>query len=520
MLPVVQGAVLAAYVLAQILLIVYSSHRYVVLWRWWRARSGAPQRLRRGSRGRSAERAAASPTCPGVAGRPSDWPVVTVQLPVYNERFVVDRLIDAVAGLDYPDGRLEIQVLDDSTDDTAERTARAVARWRARGTAIHHLHRRTRSGFKAGALSYGLAHARGDLIAVFDADFVPAPDFLRRLVPGFCDPSVGMVQARWGHLNRDRSPLTAAQAVMLDAHFLLEHAARMGNDLFFNFNGTAGIWRRACLVDAGGWSNDTLTEDLDLSYRAQLRGWRFVFDGGAESPAELPGDIDALKSQQRRWAKGSIQTARKLLPRVFETDLPARLKIEAFFHLTANVAYPLLLVLGLLLLPVLLGESTTARWLVWIVQIGVMVFGILPVGLFLMAGQRVAGGGLRHMTCDVLSALVLGVGLSLNNARAVLEGLGSRLGRWERTPKTGDDGGRVAGTRGYAAAEYGAGWGEIALALYFGALAGFAWRHAYLHAVPFLLLLLTGFGSVGVASLRASLGVSRRTGVGGRRPAT
>src|SRR6266545_3009872 len=232
----------------------------------------------------------------------------------------------------------------------------------------------------------GLRAARGEFLAVFDADFVPGRDFLRRTLPYFADPGVGMVQARWGHLNREGSLLTAAQAVLLDSHFALEHDARMRCGLFFNFNGTAGVWRRACIESAGGWSHDTLTEDLDLSYRAQLSGWRFVFDATIEAPAELPVDLEALKSQQRRWAKGSIQTARKLLPRLLRDALPLPVKLEALFHLTNNFAYPLLLLLALLLLPVLIGTAHAPSTAVWALQLGVIVLGVIPVALFLAEG--------------------------------------------------------------------------------------------------------------------------------------
>ncbi len=484
-----QSLAVLVYALAQLLILLYASHRYAILWRWWRR----PRR--------DVVRPAPSP---------SRWPVVTVQLPVYNERLVVERLIDAVAQLDYPAGRLEIQVLDDSADDTRERAAAAVARWRARGLDIRHLRRRRRRGFKAGALAAGLRRARGELIAVFDADFVPRPDFLRRMVPHFEDPEVGMVQARWAHLNRGRSLLTAAQAVMLDAHFLLEHEVRMHDRLFFNFNGTAGVWRRACVEDAGGWAHDTLTEDLDLSYRAQLRGWRFVFDASVESPAELPGDMEALKSQQRRWAKGSIQTARKLLPPLLRSRLPLRVKLEAMIHLTNNFAYPLLLLLGLLLLPVLLGTSTAPPALVWTLQAGVIVLGVVPVSLFLGAGQRAVGVPVRRVARDVVAALVLGVGLSLNNARAVVEGLGARLGDWERTPKSGDGLARPRASL-YRSAPGLAGRTELVLALYFAGLGAFAWMHGDPRALPFVLLLLLGFGAVGLASLMASLPGVRAT---------
>ena len=487
---------MVVYALAQCLILVYSSHRYVTLWRWWRRRRA---------------RANASP--PPLLG---EWPSVTVQLPLYNERLVVDRLIDAVAALDYSAGRLDIQVLDDSTDETFERAAAAVARHRALGVDIQLLHRDRRDGFKAGALTAGLSRARGELIVVFDADFVPPPDFLRRIAPYFSDPQVGMVQTRWGHLNRDRSLLTTAQAVMLDSHFLLEQEVRMNTGLFLNFNGTAGAWRRSCIESAGGWMQDTLTEDLDLSYRAQLLGWRFVFDASVESPAELPGDMEALKSQQRRWAKGSIQTARKLLPRVFASSLPARVKLEAFFHLTSNFAYPLLLVLGLMLLPVMVGDAAPPL-LVAALETGVILLGIVPVALFLGAGQVAMGVGGWRMLWGVCAALFLGAGLSVNNARAVLEGLGARLGEWERTPKTGE-GLRGPDRRPYATSRSGAGRVELALALYFVALAPFAWSGGHPRALPFILLLLFGLGYVGLGSIRSRLASVRGARVGAEAP--
>jgi cellulose synthase/poly-beta-1,6-N-acetylglucosamine synthase-like glycosyltransferase len=480
------------YAAAQLLIVLYASHRYVLLWRWWRP-ARAPSREAAG------------------AGASRSSPRVTVQLPVFNESRVVERLIDAASALDYPRERLEIQVLDDSTDETRERAAAAVARHRARGVDIHHLHRPRRAGYKAGALAAGLAQSRGELVAVFDADFVPPVDFLTRLVPRFADPKVGMVQARWGHLNRARSPLTAAQATLLDAHFLIEHRARMNAGLFFNFNGTAGLWRRACIEGSGGWSHDTLTEDLDLSYRAQLAGWRFVFDDAVEAPAELPTDMEALKSQQRRWTRGAIQTARKLLPDVWRAPLPARVKVEAFVHLTSNVAYPLLLALGLLLLPVLLAPTSLPAAVVWAIQAGVVALGVVPVCVFLAVGRRAAGGGLGQVLRDVPSALVLGIGLSVNNARAVLQGMGARVGDWERTPKTGDTESRPAAGRRYRSSHGLAGRSELALAAWFVGVSAYAWRTGQLGALPFTALLVAGFGSVGVASLRASL-ASRRLG--------
>ncbi len=470
----------AAYVTTQLLLTAYASHRWLLLARWWRCRV----------------RAGVEPSVP------REWPTVTVQLPIFDEPAVAERLIDAACALRYPTGRLEIQVLDDSDDGTTARAGRAVARHHARGVDITLLHRERRVGYKAGALAAGLASARGELVAVFDADFVPPPEFLERVVPHFGRADVGMVQARWTHLNRDRSWMTAAQAVMLDSHFLIEHAARMGTGLFFNFNGSAGVWRRACIEAAGGWTDDTLTEDLDLSYRAQLVGWRFVLAPDVVAPAELPADVRALKSQQRRWVKGSIQTARKLLPSLLSAPLPRRVQLEAVFHLTGNAAYPLLLALALLLFPVLVWTATLSPVLALLMQAATLLFGVLPVALFMALGQRRAGAGAARAVFGVLGALTLGAGLAVNNSIAVWEGLGGGVGEWERTPKTGDGGaGRAPGAACTAAARFGA--LELSLALWFAGVAAVAAARSQYRVLPFLALLVAGLGAIGGATLRS-----------------
>ncbi len=483
-----QPSIVGLFIVTQGLLLIYSVHRYATLWRWARRRKWLSR---------------------STSQVPEPWPRVTVQLPLYNERLVAERLIDAVAEMDYPASSFQIQILDDSSDETFERAAAAAARHRARGVDIEVLYRGNRSGYKAGALAAGLVRARGDFIVIFDADFVPGRDFLKGVIPCFADPDVGMVQARWGHLNRDRSLLTSAQAVMLDAHFLLEHEARMGEGLFFNFNGTAGAWRRSCIESAGGWTHDTLTEDLDLSYRAQLRGWRFVSLPLVVAPAELPADIEAFKSQQRRWAKGSVQTARKLLPTVLRSDLPLKVKIEAVFHLTSNFAYPLLLLTGLLLLPVMTATSSTAPVLSVALDLSVILTGIVPVCAFLASGQIAAGARRWRIPRDVVAVLVLGAGLSVNNTWAVLEGLQTRVGDWERTPKTGD-GGRGAQVKPYSSRRAWSGWGELALAVYFAWLSGLALRGGHLRSMPFLLLLLFGLTYVGLRSVWENLRALRR----------
>jgi cellulose synthase/poly-beta-1,6-N-acetylglucosamine synthase-like glycosyltransferase len=315
--------ILVSYFFVLSILAVYGWHRYYLVYLYMRHKDSQP-----------AEPAALDPL-----------PVVTVQLPIYNEMYVADRLIDAVCRLDYPPELLEIQVLDDSTDETCEIAELAVRRNAAQGIDIKYFHRDDRAGYKAGALEAGLRIARGRFVAIFDADFLPGADFLHRLLPHFGDDGVGMVQARWGHINQDYSLLTKIQSILLDGHFVLEHGARNRSGRFFNFNGTAGIWRRDAIDSAGGWQHDTLTEDLDLSYRAQLLGWKFVFLPDVVSPAEVPVEMNAFKSQQHRWAKGSIQTCRKLLPQILQADLPPQVKAEAFFHLTANFNYLLMVAL-------------------------------------------------------------------------------------------------------------------------------------------------------------------------------
>jgi len=281
----------------------------------------------------------------------AERPRVTVQLPIYNEQYVVERLVEAACNIRYPRELLEIQVLDDSTDNTVEITAACVEKHRQLGFNIHHIHRTNRHGFKAGALENGLKTATGEFVAIFDADFIPAPNFLEDVVDYFSDSEVGMVQVRWGHINREYSFLTQVESVILDGHFVIEHGGRHCSGRFFNFNGTAGIWRRTAIETAGGWQHETLTEDTDLSYRAQLVGWKFLYLPRIVCPAELPVEMNSFKSQQARWAKGLIQTAIKLLPRILRSDVSWKIKVEAFFHLTANICYPLMIALSFLLLP-------------------------------------------------------------------------------------------------------------------------------------------------------------------------
>ncbi|HET9766402.1 MAG TPA: glycosyltransferase [Thermoanaerobaculia bacterium] len=407
---------LAVYYAALAVLALYGTHRLLLLAGWWRHRG----------------RPLVTPPAPAEDA----WPLVTVQLPLYNERFVAERLLRAVAALDYPADRLEVQVLDDSTDDTSTIVARVCEQLRRGGLDVRHLRRAERAGFKAGALAAGLAVARGDLLCIFDADFVPGRDFLRRLVPWFgADPGIGMVQARWGHLNRDDSLATRVQAMLLDGHFAVEHAARHRSGCFFNFNGTAGIWRRAAIEDAGGWQADTLTEDLDLSYRAQLAGWRFVFLPEVVVPAELPVAAADLEAQQHRWAKGAAQTARKLLPRLLTAPLPWRVRREAFVHLTANVSYPLLAVLAALIFPAMLLRRGEAWWQVLAVDLPLFALASGAVVLFYVASQVAVGEPWRARLRLLPALMATGIGLSVTNSAAVVAGAFVRGGTFHRTPK-------------------------------------------------------------------------------------
>ena len=383
----------------------------------------------------------ARPHATAIDARRSDgsiaWPFVTVQLPVYNEMYVVERLVDAVTAMDYPRERFEVQILDDSADDdeTGPLARRACERASARGVQIRYLRRDHRTGFKAGALANGLRSARGELIAVFDADFVPHRDFLQRVVRPFDDPDVGMVQARWGHLNREYSILTRIQAMFLDAHFVLEHGARYRGELFFNFNGTAGVWRREAIESGGGWHHDTLTEDLDLSYRAQLAGWKFVFLPNVVAPAELPVEMSGFKTQQFRWARGSIQTCLKLLPRLLRAEIPLRNKVEALFHLTANFNYPLLLLLCVVMVPALFLRASMGLETLLVVELPLFCVASVSVANFYVLSQRAVGENWVAQLRYLPLLMAVGVGLTVNNTLAVV---GARADGWhdfERTAK-------------------------------------------------------------------------------------
>ena len=439
---------------------------------------------------------------PGPPPPVAEWPVVTVQLPIYNEMYVVDRLVDAVCGIDYPLDRLEIQVLDDSTDETRDIAELAVRRQAARGYDIKYIHRSNRVGFKAGALEAGLQSARGELVAIFDADFVPPSDFLQRTVPYFRDPKLAVVQARWGHLNQSYSLLTKVQAILLDGHFVLEHGGRNRSGCFFNFNGTAGVWRREAIVDAGGWQHDTLTEDLDLSYRAQLRGWRFKFLPDLVTPAEVPVEMNAFKSQQHRWAKGSIQTCRKVLPFILLADLPLKVKAEAFFHLTANFNYLLMIVLSVLMFPAMIVRYEMGWTEMLLIDIPLFAAATFSVFNFYMMSQREAYADWRSRIRHLPVVMAIGIGLSVNNAKAVLEALFGAPGEFARTPKYGierrqDD---WLGKKYHQSMPIQP-FVELAFGLYFTATVFYALAYGIYGTLPFLLLFQFGYLYMGLVSI-------------------
>ncbi len=475
-------------------LAVFGGHRMVLLILYYRTRHRTPARPE----------------------DPAEWPLVTVQLPLYNEMYVAERLIRAVSALDYPRDRFHIQVLDDSTDETSEIVARAVEEQREQGISIVHVQRNDRTGFKAGALEHGLATAPGDLITIFDADFVPHSTYLREIVPYLADPEtgadLGMVQACWEHLNREYSLLTRIQAIFLDGHFLVEHAARNRSGCFFNFNGTAGIWRRQAILDAGGWQHDTLTEDLDLSYRAQLAGWRFLFLPELKVAAELPVDVNAFKRQQFRWAKGSIQTARKLLPRILKAPIALRVKAEALIHLTNNLSYLLMVVLSLLVFPAMVFRRGAPSSTLLLIDLPLFLCATLSVLAFYatsqLSGRQGGGKRLKHLA----PLMGLGIGLAINNSRAVLEGLSRKVGVFERTPKyrienrRDDWRGKRYKVRTNLATTI-----EGILAVWFAVVFVLAWQWGMWLSLPFLYLFLQGYCYIYALSLfSGGLGGSSR----------
>src|ERR1022692_1716811 len=485
-------SMLVPYFIVMVILAFYGIHRYQLVWLYYRNKDKAAKWDEPG--GRYAE---------------GELPFVTVQLPIYNEQFVIDRLIDAVCRLDYPRDRFEIQLLDDSTDETVEVAQEIVERY-ARGFAglepqpIVHLHRPNRSGYKAGALDQGLKVARGELIAIFDADFVPAPDWLMKVVDHFADPAIGMVQTRWTHLNRNYSFMTQVEAILLDGHFVLEHGGRSRSGVFFNFNGTAGMWRREAISEGGGWQHDTLTEDTDLSYRVQLKGWKFRYLQDVGCPAELPIEMTAFKTQQARWAKGLIQCAKKDLPKVLRANVSRREKMEAWYHLTANISYPLMIVLSTLLLPAMIIRFYQGWFQMVYIDLPLFLASTFSISSFYLVSQRELFPRTWYRTIWYLPPLMaLGIGLTITNSKAVLEALVGHQSAFARTPKY-----RVVNKkdRAIAAKKYRKrlGWVpyiELLIGTYFALTVWYAIANENYITVPFLFLFVFGYWYTGLMSL-------------------
>ncbi len=412
---------------------------------------------------------------------------VLVQVPVFNEPAVVARVIDAVCQLRWPD--LRIQILDDSTDHTTAIAQERTRYWARQGKNVSLIHRERRTGFKAGALANGLDLDDAPLVCIFDADFLPEPDFLERLTPFLADSEVGMVQGRWGHTNRDESVLTRVEALALDGHFAVEHAARHRRGLFFNFNGTAGVWRRAAILGAGGWEYDTVTEDLDLSYRAQLAGWRFVYRNDVVAPAELPPTMSAFLTQQHRWAKGTAQTARKLLLTILRSEIPWLTRLEAWNHLTAVIAYPLVTLVALLLplsvaaRPVVLSDQL----LLFDVVIVAATTGTIT-GFYAQTLARV-GQSVRQRIWEIPLAMAIGVGCAPSQTLATIEGLISSDATFDRTPKRGR--GRLMPERPSPSPLRRT--ITSAMALYYGVAVVWGIRQGSWSSLPFMGLFLVGF---------------------------
>jgi cellulose synthase/poly-beta-1,6-N-acetylglucosamine synthase-like glycosyltransferase len=475
-------ALLIPYFVVLILLASYGVHRYILVYLYYKNRKNHTREPQ---------------------SRFDELPRVTVQLPIFNEQFVIERLLDTITRLDYPLDKLDIQVLDDSTDETIAVARGLVEHYAARGFPISYHHRTNREGYKAGALAEGLKTAKGEFVAIFDADFVPPPEFLMRTIHHFTDSKTGMVQTRWTHINRNYSFLTEVEAILLDGHFVLEHSGRARSNVFFNFNGTAGVWRRCAIEEAGGWQHDTLTEDTDLSYRAQLKGWKFVYLQDVECPAELPVEMTAFKTQQARWAKGLIQTGKKILPRVLKSDQPFHVKLEAWYHLTANLSYPLMIVLSVLLLPAMIIRFYQGWFQMLYIDLPLFMASTFSVSSFYLVSQRELFPRKWYRALLYLPFLMsLGIGLTITNTRAVLEALVGHQSAFARTPKYNVESrkDKVRASK-YRRRLGWVPWLELLIGTYFALTVYYAIDNENYITVPFLLLFVVGYWYTGLMSL-------------------
>jgi cellulose synthase/poly-beta-1,6-N-acetylglucosamine synthase-like glycosyltransferase len=476
-------AILIPYFSVLIVLSFYGLHRYHMIRGYWKYRRKMPV---------------------DAPMRFKQLPRVTIQLPIFNEQYVVERLLEETVKIDYPRELLEIQVLDDSTDETHPLTERLVKDYRAAGFPIEYIHRANRHGYKAGALENGLQTATGEIVAIFDADFMPPRDFLQRTVHHFADPKVGVVQTRWGYLNRHYNLLTEVQAMLLDGHFVLEHVARSGGGRFFNFNGTAGVLRRSMIEEAGGWQHDTITEDSDLSYRAQLKGWKFVYVPSIECPSELPIETHGFQVQQSRWAKGLTQVAIKLLPSILRAKLPWRVKAEAIFHLTPNISYPLMIVISALMLPVMIVRFYMGWFEMLLIDLPLIIASFWSISAFYVLAQRELFPKTWKRAFLFLPALMAaGVALTIINTRAVIEALVGYQTGFVRTAKYAIGGARKVEIKN-ATYRRRSGWlpyAELAFGGFFLYMTGFAIESFNYLAIPFLMLFVGGYFWAGVTTL-------------------
>src|SRR5580700_1054060 len=481
-------AMMIPYFIVLFVLALYGLHRYWLVYDYFMYSKNVP------------------PEPPPV----TNWPRVTVQLPIFNERYVIERLVEAVSRFDYPRELLDVQVLDDSTDETCEVARVCVERHAAQGMPVVYVHRSNREGYKAGALENGLKTSKGEYIAIFDADFIPEPDFLKRTIPYFVDPAdgpkIGMVQTRWTYLNRDYSLLTQVETILLDGHFVVEHGARSRRGTFFNFNGTAGVWRRKAIEEAGGWEHDTLTEDTDLSYRAQLKGWKFLYLPHIECASELPVDMNGFKAQQARWAKGLMQTAKKILPKVFKANVPWHVKSEAFFHLTANISYPLMVLLSTMLLPAMIVRFYQGWIQMLVIDLPLFLASTCSISSFYLVAQKELRPKTWWRTFLYMPfVMATGIGISVRNAQAVLEAIAGKKSEFTRTPKYKIEGKKDT----FVSKKYRnkAGWmpyAEVLLGIYFALTVAYAVLNENYATVPFLLLFVWGYLYTGFMSLGQS----------------
>jgi cellulose synthase/poly-beta-1,6-N-acetylglucosamine synthase-like glycosyltransferase len=488
------ACMLLPYFAVMILLSFYGVHRYTMCYQYFKYKKNYD---------------------PNPPRHFAELPRITVQLPIFNEQFVIDRLIEAVCAMEYPSEKLEIQVLDDSTDETTAVASAIVDRYAALGHPIVYIHRSNRHGFKAGALDAGLKVAKGEFIAIFDADFVPPPDWIMKVVHHFAQPEIGMVQTRWTHLNRNYSMLTQIEAILLDGHFVLEHGARARSGEFFNFNGTAGMWRRQAITDGGGWQHDTLTEDTDLSYRSQMAGWKFKYLPEVECPSELPIEMTAFKTQQARWAKGLIQTSIKILPQVFRSNASWRNKVESVYHLTANLSYPLMVVMSALLIPAMICRFYQGWFQMLLIDVPLFTASTFSIAVFYVMSQRELFPNDWKKTFYYLPFLMaLGIGLTVTNTKAVMEAIFGIKSAFVRTPKY-----RVAqkGQKSQAA-KYRkrlklTPWIELLLGFYFLAAIIYTFMNHNYFTAPFLILFVLGYWYTGLMSLLQGRFERWRTGV-------